>query len=84
MLLVPRVVATNIVRVLMSVVALNRITSSEMGLKEVLHFYIVHRTHGSTYYFKRRPHREELVEYLPDSERGDNGDFFIVDRKSVV
>ena len=76
--LVPRRVATNVVRVIMSVVALNRITGSEMGLKEILHFYTVHKTPKGVYYFKKRAQKEELIEYLPDSERGDDDDYFIV------
>ena len=76
--LLPRVVSTNIVRVLMSVVALNQIIGSKMGLKEVLHFYTVHRTPTGEYYFRRWPHKVELIQYLPDSERGDDDDFIIV------
>ena len=62
----------------MSVVALNKITGSEMGLKEILHFYTVHKTPKGIYYFKKRAHKEELIEYLPDSERGDDDDYFVV------
>ena len=76
--LVPRVVATNVIRVIMSVMALNKITGSEMGLKEILHYYTVHRTPKGVYYFKKRAHKEELIEYLPDSERGDDDDYFVV------
>ena len=76
--LVPRRVATNVIRVIMSVVALNRLTGSEMGLKEILHFYTVHKTPKGIYYFKKRAHKEELIEYLPDSERGDDDDYFVV------
>ena len=65
--LIPRVVSTNVVRVIMSVVALNRITGSEMGLWEVLHHYTVHRTPNGVCYFKKRVHKEEMIQYLPDS-----------------
>ena len=68
--LIPRVVSTNVVRVVMSVVALNRITGSEIGLWEILHHYTVHRTPKAVYYFKKWAHKEELIQYLPDSERG--------------
>ena len=76
--LVPRMVSTNVARVIMSVVALNQITGSKMGLWEILHHYIVHRTPKGVYYFKKRAHKEELIQYLPDSEIGDDDDFFIV------
>ena len=67
--LIPRVV-TNVVRVIMSVVALNWITGSEIALWDILHHYTVHRTPRGMYYFKKRVHKEELIQYLPDSERG--------------
>ena len=71
-------VSTNVVRVIMSVVALNRIIGSEIGLWEILHHYTVHRTPKGVYYFKKGAHKEELIQYLPDSERGDDDDFFVV------
>ena len=76
--LTPLQLCPNFYRVVMGVVALNRLLGTNLGWYDIRRLYSVCPTTHGTYYLKIRDKERRLVTDLPNSCRGENDDFLIV------
>lgn len=74
----PLQLCPNFYRVVMGVVALNRLLGTNLGWYDIRRLYSVCPTTHGTYYLKIWDKERRLVTDLPNSCCGENDDFFIV------
>lgn len=74
----PLQLCPNFVRVVMGVVALNKLLNLDLNWWDICQMYTLVPTNGGKYYLKARDHVEKLITHLPDSSKGEGDDFLVV------
>ena len=70
--------SNNLVRIVMGMVSLNEITSSHLGVPDILHHYVLFRSPRGLWGLRQRPSRTTLLTNLPDTDQGTYDDMISV------
>ena len=73
----PAQCANNLIRVIMGVLALNEITGSNLTMDDIFHYFIIYEANG-IYSFRVRLIYKPLLDDLPPSDAGADGDKIVV------